>query len=152
MTFTSNSTVSIDSHLAGIANGARAGTSVRDPDSLLACLPWTISPEQMLHANLLSVFWLGDPAGILGAIWHEMPVIYEEHGASAGQDAVSRAAERFRRAVGSATCQPIGPVIGHSGLYMLRWQARHDDAYVASGCHLANLRKGRIESLYSVID
>ncbi|WP_232492778.1 hypothetical protein [Novosphingobium kaempferiae] len=114
--------------------------------------PWTASPDQVLHANLLSIFCLGDPTGMLKAIWHKMPVIYEEHGASAGREAVLRAAERFRMAIGTAPCRPVGPVIGHSGLYMLRWQAYHPGTYVASGCHLANLRDGRIDSLYSVID
>jgi len=150
MGFVSDSMRSIDTHLALPQTITMENHDARRRG--LKPQPWTASPDQVLHANLLSIFCLGDPTGMLEAIWHKMPVIYEEHGASAGRDAVLRAAERFRMAIGTAPCEPVGPVIGHSGLYMLRWQAYHPGAYVASGCHLANLRDGRIDSLYSVID
>lgn len=150
MDFIADSMRSIDTHPAIHQASTTEGNVAHAPG--VSAQPWTASPDQVLHANLLSIFCLGDPTGMLEAIWHRMPVIYEEHGASAGWDAVLKAAERFRMAIGTAPCRPVGPVIGHSGLYMLRWQAYHPGTYVASGCHLANLRDGRIDSLYSVID
>ena len=114
-----------------------------------------LTPCQLMQANLAKVFCEKDDGARTAAftvLWHDDPVIYDRETAAAGQRAVLGAADRFARRLGSRYCSPTGSVVGHNGLYMMRWVLMEGLALVGTGCHVALIRKSRIDTLYVVDD
>ncbi|TCP36080.1 hypothetical protein [Sphingomonas sp. BK235] len=114
-----------------------------------------LTPGQLMQANLASVFCEEDEAArsaAFGLLWHDDPVIYDRETAAAGRPAVLGAAGRFAKRLGSGSCTPTGSVVGHNGLYMMRWALMDGLALVGTGCHVAQIRKSRIDTLYVVED
>jgi hypothetical protein len=112
----------------------------------------TESVAELMRANLAMIFCVEAAESDLRAIWHAMPVIYEAEIAAAGIEAVRSAGRRFREKYCPADVRQLGPVIGHNGLFMMRWDALRDGSRIASGCHLALIRDGRIDTFYALED
>lgn len=121
--------------------------------SPLAGLP--LSPADLLKANLSHLFCEADPllrAAAFEIMWDCNPIIYDRKRAGAGPDAVLEAATRFCERMRGLACVPMWPVSGNDDLYMLRWIAGAGGGPVMSGCHVAFVRDGRIDTLYLLDD
>ena len=107
--------------------------------------------DRLMRENLSRVFCESDPSRRMQAIdelWTTSPVAYDCELSGAGRDAVSHLAGRFLERLGGASCEVRGPICGHNGAIVLRWETRHDGRDPRAGCHMAFLRGGRIDSLY----
>jgi hypothetical protein len=107
--------------------------------------------DRLMRENLSRVFGESDPSRRMLAIeelWTASPVAYDCELSGAGRDAISHVAGRFLERLDGATCEVRGPICGHSGAIILRWETRHEGRDPRTGCHMAFLRGGRIDSLY----
>lgn len=130
-------------------------TTCEPPRALHEQLPRRDSAEDaaaILRANFVSIFCTEPQDSDLRALWHAMPVIYQEDDAGAGLDAVRRAGRAFRERFSPSEMLQMGPVTGHNGLFIMRWKAVRDGRDLATGCHLAHIRDGKIETLFTIVD
>lgn len=118
-----------------------------------------IEPDynHLLHANLARVFTERDAAkrdAAIAELYVADPIMYEPDNVVKGRAAISAAAGRLLEQFGASfRFTPAGPVVGHHGLAMLRWEGGSEGEPVAvTGTDVAEIVDGRIASLWVLLN